>query len=72
MQQGIVKWFNDKKGFGFINSENKDYFVHFSEIQDKGFKSLKVGQNVLFVSSKNEKGFTATKVMINEFTQELN
>ena len=49
MAKGTVKWFNDSKGFGFITrEEGGDVFVHFSVIQDSGFKSLAEGQNVSF------------------------
>lgn len=64
MQKGIVKWFNDGKGFGFIASENKDYFVHFKEIQAEGFKSLKEGDKVTFESSESLKGPLAKNVRI--------
>ncbi len=62
MQQGIVKWFNDQKGFGFIQSEGKDYFVHHSEIQMNGFKTLAEGAKVSFISANSPKGATATRV----------
>ena len=49
MLKGIVKWFDVRKGFGFITDEdNIDYFVHYSEIQGDGFKRLKEGQKVNF------------------------
>ena len=64
MQQGIVKWFNDGKGFGFIASEGKDYFVYFKEIQTDGFKSLKQGASVKFIPGTSAKGPTATKVTV--------
>ena len=48
MNNGVVKWFNSKKGYGFITSENKDIFVHYSGIVADGFKSLTEGQNVSF------------------------
>lgn len=48
-ENGVVKWFNDAKGFGFISRENgEDVFVHFRAIQIQGFKSLKEGQKVSF------------------------
>lgn len=62
MIQGVVKWFNEAKGFGFIEFEGKDYFVHFSEIQMKGFKSLLDGDKVLFEPGQGPKGIIATKV----------
>ncbi len=66
MQQGMVKWFNDDKGFGFIQSGDKDYFVHYKEIQTPGFKSLKEGQLVSFISGKSPKGPVANSVQIND------
>jgi len=61
---GTVKWFNDKKGYGFITPENgeKDCFVHFSAIQADGFKSLKVGQRVEFEIVGGDKGPAAQNV----------
>ena len=61
---GTVKWFNDKKGYGFITPENgeKDCFVHFSAIQADGFKSLKEGQRVEFEIVGGEKGPAAQNV----------
>lgn len=64
MQTGKVKWFNDQKGYGFIESQGKEYFVHFKEIQTDGFKSLKEGEMVRFVSGSSPKGLLATKVDI--------
>lgn len=49
MANGIVKWFNDKKGYGFINhEEGRDVFVHFSAIDMPGFKTLAEGETVMF------------------------
>ena len=62
MQNGVVKWFNDAKGYGFIESQGKDYFIHFKEIQTNGFKSLKEGENVNFTPSQSPKGAVATQV----------
>ncbi|KPK04889.1 MAG: cold-shock protein [Gemmatimonas sp. SG8_28] len=61
---GTVKWFNDKKGYGFITPENgeKDCFVHFSAIQADGFKSLKEGQRVEFEIVGGDKGPAAQNV----------
>jgi CspA family cold shock protein len=62
MEQGTVKWFNDAKGFGFINRQNgEDVFVHFSAIQAGGFKSLQEGQKVEFEVKKGPKGPTSRK-----------
>ena len=65
VKQGTVKWFNDSKGFGFIEPEgsDKDLFVHMSEIQMDGFKTLKDGQKVEFTEGTSEKGPCATNVI---------
>ncbi|MEE2987527.1 MAG: cold-shock protein [Nitrospinota bacterium] len=63
MAQGTVKWFNESKGYGFIESDGKDLFVHFSEIQGEGFKTLKEGQAVEFEEGMGQKGPQATKVI---------
>ncbi len=63
MVEGTVKWFNDSKGFGFIESENgEDVFVHFSAIQGDGFKTLKEGQKVQFEVVEGKKGPSAENV----------
>lgn len=64
MPNGTVKWFNDAKGFGFIESEGKDFFVHFSEVQGTGFKSLKEGDKVSFEPASSPKGMVAKNVYI--------
>ena len=62
MAVGTVKWFNEGKGYGFIESENgTDLFVHFSEIQGDGFKTLAEGQSVEFEEGVGQKGPCATK-----------
>ncbi|WP_432822745.1 cold-shock protein [Trichloromonas sp.] len=64
MAEGTVKWFNDAKGFGFIEQENgPDVFVHFSAIQSEGFKSLAEGDRVTFEIESGQKGPAATNVM---------
>ncbi len=64
MAKGVVKWFNDSKGFGFIEQENgADVFVHFSSIQGDGFKSLSEGQEVSFDIVKGAKGLQAANVV---------
>ena len=64
MAEGTVKWFNDSKGFGFIEQEGgADVFVHFSVIQGDGFKSLTEGQRVSFEISEGEKGLQAANVV---------
>ncbi|HSL38983.1 MAG: cold shock domain-containing protein [Desulforhopalus sp.] len=64
MPQGTVKWFNDSKGFGFIEQENgKDIFVHHTAIQAKGFRSLAQGDRVIFEVVDGTKGPAAEKVI---------
>lgn len=63
MEVGKVKWFNDSKGFGFIEQSNgDDVFVHFSVIEGDGFKSLDEGQEVEYEAVQGPKGLQATKV----------
>ena len=65
MKQGTVKWFNGKKGYGFISdSEGNDVFVHYSGIKMDGFKSLEEGQKVEFDVIDGEKGPQATEVSV--------
>jgi CspA family cold shock protein len=66
MITGQVKWFNESKGFGFITPADgsKDVFVHFSAIQDNGFKSLAEGQRVQFSIENSAKGPTAANVTV--------
>ena len=67
MKQGIVKWFNNEKGFGFISVEGgDDVFVHFSAIQRDGFKSLEEGQAVNFEIVEGARGPQAANVTIAE------
>ena len=54
--RGTVKWFNESKGFGFIESNGKDYFVHFSAIVGTGFKTLTEGAAVMFKPGQGQKG----------------
>ena len=61
---GKVKWFNTSKGFGFINRENDetDIFVHYSQIKQKGFKTLNTGDEVTFTMFETKNGFQAKDV----------
>ena len=62
--QGTVKWFNAKKGFGFIEQEEgEDVFVHYSAIETPGFKTLEEGEKVTFEVEENDKGLSAKNVM---------
>lgn len=63
MTKGIVKWFNKKKGYGFINEDGgRDIFVHFSSIEMDGYKSLAEGEQVRFEIEISERGPEARKV----------
>ena len=62
--KGVVKWFNDAKGFGFIeHTSGKDVFVHYSVIQSEGFKTLKDGEQVEYEIKEGPKGLHAVKVV---------
>ena len=64
MANGSVKWFNDKKGFGFISQDNgDDVFVHQTSIQGEGFRTLAEGDKVEFEVMKDQKGYKATNVV---------
>lgn len=64
--QGTVKWFNEGKGFGFIAQDGggADLFVHFSEIQGQGFKTLAENQRVQFEVKQGQKGLQAANVQV--------
>ena len=63
MLQGTVKWFNNKRGWGFIVKEDgEDVFVHYSAIQSGGYKTLNEGQAVTYEAEKGPKGMQATNV----------
>ena len=65
MANGTVKWFNEKKGFGFIEQyDGPDIFVHFSGINGAGFKSLKEGDEVTFDTEQGQKGPRAVNVTV--------
>jgi CspA family cold shock protein len=62
--EGTIKWFNSKKGFGFIEQETgDDVFVHFSAIEMPGFRTLSEGERVQFELEENDKGLSAKKVL---------
>ena len=62
---GTVKWFNESKGFGFIEQDNggKDVFAHYSQIASSGFKTLAEGQRVSFVVTQGQKGDQASNIV---------
>ena len=63
MARGIVKWFNENKGYGFIRQDGgPDVFVHFSAIREEGFKTLMEGQEVQFEITQGDKGLQASDV----------
>ncbi len=65
MQQGTVKWFNDRKGFGFITtSDGNDYFVHHTSILGDGFKTLPEGAEVQFEVEQSDRGPKAVQVSV--------
>ena len=66
MTQGVVKWFNGEKGFGFITPDGggKDAFVHYSAITGSGYKSLEEGQRVVFEITQGQKGPQASDVAV--------
>lgn len=64
MAKGTVKWFNDKKGYGFIrHEEGRDIFVHYSAIDQPGFKTLAEGEDVSFEIEESQRGPVAKNVM---------
>lgn len=67
IEQGTVKWFDEKKGYGFIACDNgKDIFVHFKAIKMSGYKSLTEGQRVEFTIKQGEKGLLAEDVKLSQ------
>lgn len=65
---GVVKWFNDDRGFGFIKGEEKDIFVHYSTIREEGHKTLEDGDEVEFEVVNTDKGLQAKNVVKKEKT----
>jgi len=64
MARGAVKWFNDRKGYGFITAEGQqDVFVHFSAIEGAGFRTLHEGEQVEFEIKASERGTEASRVI---------
>ncbi|MEN6308309.1 MAG: cold shock domain-containing protein [Anaerohalosphaeraceae bacterium] len=65
MPKGTVKWFDDKKGFGFVVNENgQDVFVHYSHIQTEGYRTLRVGQLVEYAEMKSPKGLQGQEIHV--------
>ena len=65
MSKGTVKWFNEEKGFGFITGEDgKDVFVHFSQINKNGFKTLKENEEVEYSVTKSVRGMQAENIIV--------
>ncbi len=65
MSEGAVKWFNEQKGFGFIQMDDGgDIFVHYSAIQTRGFRTLREGQRVSFEVAEGQKGPAAANVQV--------
>lgn len=63
MHQGKVKWFNNEKGYGFIECNGEDVFVHFTGIQEEGFRTLEEGQAVSFEIVEGNRGPQASNVI---------
>lgn len=64
--QGVCKWFDSKKGFGFVAADGKDYFVHYKAIAGTGFKNLEEGQKVSFLVKRGDKGLLADQVLLSD------
>lgn len=63
MINGTVKWFSEPKGYGFVESQGTEYFIHFKEIKMDGYKTLKEGEAVSFEPSRSPKGLVATNLV---------
>jgi CspA family cold shock protein len=71
--EGPVKWFDPRKGFGFIiGPEGQDVFVHYSVIEGEGFKALRDGSHVVYDAVRTDKGWKATRVLRKEEPPEVN
>ena len=69
-ETGQVKWFNEKKGFGFIiNQQGDDIFVHYRDIEGSGFKTLHENEQVTFLIDKGPKGLKAKKVELDRASE---
>ena len=67
MAKGVVKWFNEKKGYGFLSQEDgDDVFVHYTSIKGEGFKTLKEGESVEFEVQEGPKGPQAVNVQVSQ------
>ena len=73
MAQGTVKWFNSEKGFGFIAADGggPDVFVHFSEIESTGFRTLDEGERVEFTTTQGPKGPQAGQVRVSQASRDI-
>ena len=71
-ETGLIRWFNNKKGYGFIqnNADSKDIFVHYSAVVMDGYKTLKTNDKVSFDIVQGEKGPQAANVVVTEASQE--
>ncbi len=63
MISGEVKFFNNEKGFGFVHASGKDYFIHFRDIDNEGFKTLTKGEKVSFIPEESPRGLVAKKLI---------
>ena len=61
---GVVKWFHEAKGYGFLAADGIDYFAHYKAIVGEGYKLLKEGQTVTFNPKKGDKGMLAENIMV--------
>ncbi len=70
IKTGTVKWFNNAKGYGFINADgmSEDLFAHYSAIEMDGYKTLKAGQQVVFETTPGDKGIHAVNIRPHEHT----